>query len=221
MLWRSSDKLLVVVDEDGGRLPDGDLGGLLPMSVGNGDDYRKAAARPRPVVHHGRACWVVDLRPPAHKSGLLTVVVDDATGVCVRQAHASGDLRELTSLEPDVEMSDADHAAAPVVDTAGDRVQALHEFAQRRPPPTPRYFPPRRVRLEDPGVVTVVTVEGERGTGWVSYAPLGEQAPVSFWGGEHVHRFEARGLAWAVSTPEAVPLEAARTVIERIEGLST
>ena len=219
VLWRRAGELVVALSEDGGlHVEDVDLTGLLPRGVGDGDDYSRAAAPTRPVVHHGRACWAVELLPLARKSGLLTVVVDDATGVCMSQAYASGDLLELTSLEPDVELSDADLSPALAVDTESDRIQALHELAQRRPPPTPRYFPARLVRLEDPGVLHVY---GERDIGWVSYAPLGEPAPMNFWGGEHVHRFEARGRAWAVCTPEAVSLEAARTVIERLEDLPT
>ncbi len=216
VLWRRSDGLLVTLSEDGGMPEDVDLAGLVPMGVGDGDDDSRAAAPPRSVVHDGRPGWSVELLPPARKSGLLTVVVDDQTGLCVRQANADGDLRELISLEPDVELSDADLAPAPAVDTESDRIDALHELARRRPPPTPRYFPPRLVGLEDPGVLNV---HGEREIGWVSYAQLGEQAPMSFWGGKHIHRFEARGHAWAVSTPRTVTLEVARTVVESIEGL--
>lgn len=55
-----------------------------------GDDCTRPRAAPAATTFLGRAAWEVELAPPAHKTGSLTVVADAETGMVLSARHEGG-----------------------------------------------------------------------------------------------------------------------------------
>lgn len=190
---------------------------LLPRHVfERGDDYHRAAGAITAVQHDGRAAWQVELEPPARKSGLLTLVVDEQTGLILRQGNEEhGVLREVLDLELDVEVADAllEVAEDDAEDDAEDQVSRLYDLVVERPPPTPRWFPWRRSWVELPDCRSVESVGAEASVG---RAPLGSPAPVSEWAlQDDVVRLDHGGWSWAVAG-QPMSAQEARRVVEQV-----
>lgn len=180
------------------------------------DDYHRAVGPVRPVQHDGRSCWQVQLEPPARKKGLLTVIVDEATGLLFRQSNEDfGFMEEVTDLRLDVVVDDA--VFVPLDEERASRAReiALHELFTARPAPTPRWFPWRSGYLASPDCVAVW---GSHGEGSVGRAPLGSPAPVDdFMGNRQVHRFDAVGWSWAIASEVPISESDARQVVAYAE----
>ena len=77
----------------------------LPAREWRSGDYHEPAGEPVRDVVLGRPCWRVDLLPPAHKQGLLSLWVDEATGARLRMANEDwGFVEEFVELELDVDL---------------------------------------------------------------------------------------------------------------------
>lgn len=182
------------------------------------DGWCTAAGPVVPAVHDRRPAWQVELLPPPGERGLLTVVVDDATGLLLRKANAQHDVeRELLDLVVDGPLDDALFAAQRAREAEHDRDRRRYDLALRRPVPTPRWHPWRRAFSDGPDVVVVDT---DRGTGSVGRAPLGRPAPVADWLSDpHVHRLDARGWSWAVASETPMSVEEAQRVVAEVVEL--
>lgn len=178
-----------------------------------GDDYHRAAGPVTEVEHDGRRAWQVRLAPPPHKSGLLTLVVDDVTGRLLRMANDDHDYWvEVLDLELGVHLDDAVFAAAREAAAQQSRQRGLYDLLPTWPP-TPRWFPWRRTwadaqdRREVPGLV---------GWGTVGRAPLGQEAPVTdFVSSDQVVRLDHAGWSWAVAL-DGIDEASARAVVEQV-----
>jgi hypothetical protein len=204
----------VTLDLDG-RLSDGyDARQSLRPQFARGG-WCTAAGPVREVRHDGRRAWQVDLVPPPRKQGRLTLTVDDATGLLVRQEHESGrHLVELSALVVDAPVDDAVFAPQAERDREAARDAARYDLAHRRPVPTPQWFPWRRGWFDAP---ELRVVETDRGTGSVGRAPLGQEAPVSEWSEPaHVHRLDHGRWSWAVSGEQPMTAQDARRVVEQV-----
>lgn len=190
------------------------LGALV---LERGEDYHRPAGPVRAVEHAGRPCWEVALEPPAHKSGLLVLTVDDATGLCLRTANPDhGFVHELLDVVVDEPVDDAVLAPLRAEQAEHERMSRLYRLHGQRPVPTPRWFPWRRGWDEGPGLRVV---EFDGGTGSVGRAPLGEQAAVEEWLEDAtVHRFDHGGWSWAVASEPPVSEQDARRVVEQVTG---
>lgn len=74
-----------------------------------GEDYAIPAASPERTQLLGRTCWRVDLLPPSHKSGLLCLWIDAATGIRLRTENSEvGLLDEILELKVDAIVPDAE-----------------------------------------------------------------------------------------------------------------
>ena len=188
---------------------------LLRPEFSHGD-YSSAAGPVREVEHEGRPAWQVDLTPPPHKRGLLTVTVDAATDLLVRKQNAPY-LAEVVDLVVDAPLDDAVFAPRVEADRAAARETARYDLARRRPVPTPRWWPYRRGWAQAPDVWVV---EDDHGDGYVARAPLGQEPAAAEWtGGAHVHRLDHGGWSWAVGSTPAMSAEDARRVVEQVVDL--
>ena len=206
-----------VLDATGQLLPYGGPRPLLrPEPFVRGDDYHRAAGPVTSAEHDGRACWRVELVPPPHKSGLLTLLVDDATGLCLQQSNAEhGVVAELTDLEVDVPLPPEAFALSLAAQVERDREQALYRLVHRRLPPTPRWFPWRRGYLDAPGCWVV---EGSAGDGLVARAPLGQQPeiPEWEWDDDDLVHLDHGGWSWTVAARPRLEEQVARQVVEQV-----
>lgn len=206
-----------VLDARGRLLPHGGPQRLFAREAfARGDDYHRAAGPVVPAEHDGRPCWRVELLPPAHKRGLLTLLVDDATGLCLHQGNAEhAAFLEVLDLEVDVALPPDAFALADAARATASREQALYGLVHRRPPPTPRWFPWRRGYLDAPGCWVV---EGADGDGVVARAPLGEAPALPEWQWEEqdLVRLDAGGWSWAVGARPRLDPEVARQVVEQV-----
>ncbi len=85
--------------------------GLLVLAepFERGDDYWRADGPAVATTVAGRACWQVHLRPPARKTGLLELCLDDETGLVLRTGNAEHAFSaEVTALT----LGDAPRSAA-------------------------------------------------------------------------------------------------------------
>ena len=206
-----------VLDGAGRLVPHGGPQRLLtPEPYVRGDDYHRAAGPVTAAEHDGRPCWRVQLVPPAHKRGLLTLLVDDATGLCLHQSNARGRyVSEVAALEVDVSLPEDAFALAAAAQAERDVEQELYRLVHRRPPPTPRWFPWRRGYLDAPGCWVV---EGCAGTGVVARAPLGQspQLPEWEWEEDDLVRLDSGGWSWAVGARPRLEEWEARGVVEQV-----
>lgn len=199
-----------------GRRPNGLDGpqALLRRFEWERDDYHRAAGAPRAVEHDGRPAWRVELEPPPHKRGRLTLVVDAATGVCVAERNTQLDVFcELEGLEVDVELDEA--VFEPVRRARAEREQAaaLYRFCDDRPPPTPRWFPWRRCY---PAADGCLVVESDAGEGVVARAPLGQTPLVPEFAPDLVVRLDVGPWSWAVAGPTGMDEQTARRVVDDV-----
>ena len=212
--FRASDGW-VVRDDTGSRV----AGGPSDLWSGNrferGDDFHRAVGPVVQVEQAGRRCWQVQVEPPARKRGVLTLVVDDETGLCLRVANDHyATSTELTDLELDVDVPEETFAELHAERAEQARVQALHELVWARPPPTPRWFPWRSAWVEQQDCLRV---QDGRGEATVGRAPLGADAPVSeFAPAERVVRLDALGWSWAVASHMPMDEGSARQVVEQV-----
>lgn len=180
-----------------------------------GDDYHRAAGPAVEVEHARRRCWQVRIEPPARKSGLLTLVVDDETGLCLRMANDDhGMYIEVVEVELDVELSGETFAAARDERAERETMQARYDLMMTSPPPTPCWFPWRRTWVEQPDCLELDT---SRGWATVGRAALGTEAPVTeFVSSDRVVRFDSGEWSWAVACPEPLDEPTARRVVEQV-----
>jgi hypothetical protein len=214
--YRAPDRW-VTLDQHG-QLSDGyDVRQTLRTEFERGD-YCTAAGPVTEVEHDGRRAWRVDLAPPPHKQGLLTLVVDDDAALLVKQENAAaGHLEELFGIVVDAPVQDAVFAPQTERDLEQALDAARYELARRRPVPTPQWFPWRRGWFDAP---ELRVVEADRGTGSVGRAPLGQQAPVANWLSEaQVHRLDHGGWSWAVCSELPMSPADARRVVEEVVDL--
>ena len=213
---RDEDDLWEVTDASGRPSYEHGPQELLGLRFERGDDYHRAAGPVVATTHDGRPCWEVSLLPPAHKSGQLVLRVDDETGLCLRLHNADHDrLLELTEVEVDVDLPAELFATAREQEARRERETELYHLVNRRPPPTPRWFPWRRGYLEAP---SCWVVEGASGEGMVSRAPLG-QVPVTGYfepDDPEVVRLDHAGWSWAVVAEPPLDLPTARQVVEQV-----
>jgi hypothetical protein len=207
----------VTLAEHGGLSEDYDVRRTLLPEFERGD-YCTPAGPVRQVEHSGRPAWQVDLVPPPHKRGLLTLVLDRETGLLLKEENATGGhLEELFGLSVDAALDDAVFAAQVERELESARDAARYELARRRPVPTPQWFPWRRGWFEGP---ELRVVEDDRGVGSVGRAPRGQPAPVTEWPADsHVHRLDHRGWSWAVASERPMSAEDARRVVEQVVDL--
>lgn len=72
-----------------------------------GDDFTRPIGEPGATTFLGRPAWQIDLAPPPHKPYELTLVVDAATGLVLRQSNAGfGSYSEWTELDTAAELSE-------------------------------------------------------------------------------------------------------------------
>ncbi len=198
-----------------GRLAEGfDVRHVLQPQLERGD-YCTAVGPVTEVEHDGRPGWRVGLAPPPHKQGVLLLTVDAATGLVVEQRNDSGGhVVELFDLVVDEPLDGAVFAARLERDAAAARDRSRWDLAQRRPVPTPQWFPWRRTGTDGP---RLVVVEDDRGAGSVGRSPLGQVAPAVEWvPPEQVHRFDHRGESWAVGAEPAMSAGEARRVVDEV-----
>jgi hypothetical protein len=207
----------ITLDDDGRPSQRYDVRHTLRPAFERGD-YCTAAGPASRVRHDGRPAWQVSLVPPPHKRGLLTLTVDDATGLLVRQEHTTAGLvAELTDLVVDATVEDAVFALQAGRESTHTREVARYDLAHRRPVPTPQWFPWRRGWFDAP---ELRIVEADVGEGAVGRAPLGQEPPVPDWAAPaHVHRVDHRGWSWSVSSEPPMSPEAARRVVEQVLDL--
>lgn len=204
-------ELTLVLSDDGGDAGFR-LSSLWSSELERGDDYHRPAGPVVGVEHDGRRCWQVQLVPPDRKRGLLTLVVDDATGLVLRQSNGPW-LEEVTGLELGADLTDAELAPAVEALRRRDREQALARLGWQRPVPTPAWFPDRWAYPG--GLPDLWLLPSTRGTGSVGRAPLGTPAPVDEWLAEaDVHRFERGGWSWAVASEQPLTRELAERVVD-------
>ena len=190
---------------------------LMSARLSSRDDYHRAVGPVVPVEHAGRACWQAEIEPPPRKRGLLTVVVDEQTGLCLRQANdEQGMVREVLDLELDVELPEEVFAPLLAERAQQNRQQALYDLL-RTSPPTPRWFPWRRAWVERADCLELETLGG---SATVGRAPLGGDPPVSeFVPSEQVHRLDHGGWSWAVAPEHPLDEQTARHVVEQVVEL--
>ncbi|MBC7680156.1 MAG: hypothetical protein H7233_14375 [Pseudorhodobacter sp.] len=167
-------------------------------------DYARPVGPVTSAVHDGRACWRVDLAPPPRKRGVLTLLVDDETGILLRSSNSEvGPLSEVLDLVVDPVL---DAALAPEKPER-DPLRELAHLCHVRPPPTPQWFPWRRSYA---GAQDVRELED----GAVGRAFGGAPAPV----GDHPHvvRLEHDGWAWAVSSRTPLDEPSVRRIVEQV-----
>ena len=213
---RSPDEW-TTLDHAGRPSEDRDVRHLLRPQFERGD-YCTAAGPVTQVVHDGRPAWRVELAPPPHKRGRLALTVDDATGLLVgKENTGGGHLWALHDLVVDEPLDDAVFARQAACDADAATDAARYDLANRRPVPTPQWFPWRRGWSDTP---QLRVVEADRGTGSVGRAPLGTPAPVADWVEPgHVHRLDHRGWSWAVSSELPMSPADARRVVEEVVDL--
>ena len=167
----------IAIDDKGQLSHSFSLNSLLWNDIDRtNDDYHRAVGPIRPVDHDGRDCWQVQLEPPARKSGMLTLVVDEATGLCLRQSNEEfGYVQEVTNLRLDVVIADAVFAPLRQREATQAQDRALSELFMARPAPTPRWFPWRSTYVAS---AECVEVWGSHGEGSVGRAPVGTPAPI-------------------------------------------
>lgn len=205
-----------VLDGSGALTRDGELRSLWrDHGLERGDDYHRAFGPVEAVEHDGRPAWQVRIEPPPRKSGLLTYVVDDETGLLLRQANDDhGLFTEVLDLELGVDLPEEAFAAARAERAERVRRRELSQLVLRHPPPTPQWFLWRRSYVEAPDCREVT---GGAGSGTVGRAPLAEQAPVSeFSRPEHVLRLDHGGWSWAVASDRPMTAADARAVVEQV-----
>jgi hypothetical protein len=206
-----------VLDAAGRLVPHGGPQGLLqPEPFTRGDDYHRAAGPVTAAEHDGRRCWRVELVPPPHKHGLLSLLVDDTSGLCLQQRNVEHDvLLEVTALELDVPLPPDAFALADAAQAERDAEQELYRLVRRKPPPTPRWFPWRRGYLDAPGCWVV---EGAEGSGIVARAPLGQapELPEWEWEEQDLVRLDVGGWSWAVGAQPRLEEWEARGVVQQV-----
>ena len=183
-----------------------------------GGDYHRAHGPVEAVEHDGRPAWQVRIEPPPRKSGLLTWIVDDETGLLLRQANDEHRIFiEVLDLELGLALPEEAFAAARAERAEQARRRALDQLVGRNPPPTPQWFPWRRTWVESPGCREVL---GGAGSGTVGRAPLGEEAPVTeFAPSGHAVRLDHDGWSWAVTSTRAMTEDDARRVVAEVQPL--
>jgi hypothetical protein len=212
--YRASDGW-VVRDDAGARVD----GGPSDLWSGNrferGDDFHRPLGPVVQVEHAGRRCWQVRIEPPARKRGVLTLVVDDETGLCLRVANDHyATAIEITDLELDVDVPDETFAELRAEHAERARERALLGLTWATPPPTPRWFPWRSAWVQQQDCLAV---DDGRGVSTVGRAPLGTTAPADeFVPAERVVRLDARGWSWAVASEPPMDQATARKVVEQV-----
>jgi hypothetical protein len=126
--------------------PLGMLRPIDPDDWSRDDDYSTPLAAPIAATVVGRACWRVDLAPPAHKTGAYSIWVDDRTGIRLRAENSVfGLLEEFVELELDVVIDPHEFAYDGPVDrseqNARDRDEYARDHYRLHPPPVPTYWP--------------------------------------------------------------------------------
>lgn len=204
-----------VLDAAGARTRDYELRSLWrDHDLERGDDYHRAFGPVVEVEHSGRRAWQVRIAPPPRKSGLLTFVVDDETGLLMRQANDDHAIfTEVLDLELGVDLPEETFAAARAERAELARQHELHLLVQRCPPPTPQWFPWRRAFVEAPDCREIM---GASGSGTVGRAGLGDQAPVSEFF-RNVVRLEHGGWSWAVASSQPLDEADARRVVAEVQ----
>jgi hypothetical protein len=110
------------------------------------DDYSTPIGEPTAATVLGRTCWRVDLTPPAHKTGVYSIWVDEQTGIRLRAENSVvGLLEEFLELELDGPVDASEFAFDGEVDRteqdARDRDEAAREHYLSNPPPIPTVWP--------------------------------------------------------------------------------
>lgn len=211
--FRAPDEWAVV--DDAGERAEGPRH-LWRVRCERGDDYHRAIGEVVGVEHDGRAAWLVRLEPPARKRGLLTLVVDDRSGLVLRVANDEhGVVREVLGLALD-EVLPAELFAPLLAERAEQaRQQALYDLLPTAP--TPLWFPWRRAWVERPDCLELETLSG---LPTVGRAPLGEDPPASeFVPTEQIHRLDHGGWSWAVAAEHPIDDATARRVVEQVVEL--
>jgi len=212
--YDAEQNLWSVVDEAGApsRIR---LRSLLMPSPFESDDFHLAAEPVVAVEHDDRPCWEVALLPPPHKRGLLRLVVDDATGLCLQQRNDEHNwVEQVTNVEVDVSLPDKLLEPARRQREADKRSGELRHLLEQRPVPTPRWFPWRLDSVDHAGGRSLAAVLGG---GMVSRAPLGKPPPVGDWWDEaDVVRLDARGWSWAVAARPRLDAATARRVVDEV-----
>ena len=212
--YRASDGW-AVQDDAGSRVD----GGPRDLWSGNrlerGDDFHRPLGPVVQVEQAGRRCWQVRIEPPARKRGVLTLVVDDETGLCLRVANDHyATAMEITDLELDVDVPDETFAELRAERAEGARVSALHELIWSAPPPTPRWFPWRSAWVQQQDCLAI---DDGRGVSTVGRAPLGSTAAADeFVPAERVVRLDVRGWSWAVASEQPMDASTARQVVDQV-----
>lgn len=217
-MFDAAEDLWVVRDHQGHVLPAGDgPRSLLCRWIERGQDYHRPDGPVRAVDCDGRPAWEVSLLPPPHKRGLLALVVDDATGLCLQMRNDShGLLLAITELVVDQPLTDQELEPARLERAEQQRAADLYQLTNTRPVPTPRWFPWRRGYLDHGSWI----VETDAGDGLVSRGPLGQPASVGGWDGDEqlVTRLDHRGWSWAIGHNPKVDATARRIVSHVIDG---
>lgn len=183
---------------------------------------------PRPVEVDGRSGWEVLLEPAPDAAGareVLTLVVDDDTGVLLRYAVAGhGVLGEITRLEtggaidPTTFVWDGPYATDLEEELA--RREATHRWLDSRQFPVPRWWPTGPASHARDGdartgaFFVVLEVEGHPGLarwprGGVPPARLEEQTG-------HVHRWSDARWEWALVVQAPLSDEDLARVVDSI-----
>jgi hypothetical protein len=151
LMWRGPGEPPVEYDARGstwGFSPD-PLGMLRPGDSDDwsrDDDYSTPVGEPTAATLLGRACWRVDLAPPAHKTGIYSIWVDEQTGVRLRAENSVvGLLEEFVELELDGPVDPSEFSYDGEVDRteqdARDRDEAARDHYRVNPPPIPTMWP--------------------------------------------------------------------------------
>lgn len=205
----------VVRDDAGSRVARGPSDLWSGNRFERGDDFHGAVGPVVQVEHAGRRCWQVQVEPPARKRGVLTLVVDDETGLCLRASNDHyATSTEITELELEVDIPDETFAELRAEGAERRRVEALHELTWLTPPPTPRWFPWRSAWVDQQDCLRV---DDRRSEATVGRAPRGAAAPASeFVPAQRVVRLDARGWSWAVASEQPMDAATARRVVDQV-----
>ncbi len=110
------------------------------------DDYATPTGPPQRASLLGRDCWRVDLAPPPHKQGVLSLWIDAGTGVRLRKANEEfGYVEELREVVLDLDLPADAFAWDGPVDTSvqdeRDRDDRARQHFHAHPPPVPTTWP--------------------------------------------------------------------------------
>jgi hypothetical protein len=170
------------------------------------DDYGKPVASPTDATVAGRACWRVDLAPPAHKTGIYSIWVDAQTGVRLRAENSVfGLLEEFVELELDGPIDPREFAYDGEVDRseqdARDRDEAALEHFQSNPPPIPTVWPRGlgfHVWEGDPATGSYVVRLDVPGSALLARHPVGDPDWVAPHSDSQVHRWQDENWRWTL-----------------------